>query len=432
MKVGSKEKNARRVLPLVVTVATLAATFAAHALDPPYLAQMPSVETVLADNEGKDRLDTLARQQAALNQLVRAIGFLAGDREFCCLTQDEEVLRGKYMTAARAIDKETFAKLSTKQPANPFAKSERGQWVSVEMSYERSPQFRATNFGRYLAPDLRASLDSAYADFDRHMAGEAPSSGGKLIELSPGQRQFGNFLLLAVLALMVLAVVREFRPFRARKDDPLKVVAGFRRYDLHWHTGRVTEYRTWTETHRGSRTETDQYGNVRTYLWSHTYVHESFSLVGPSGTHHVHVTDLEINIPEGHLATAVWAMRRRHKGGHYLLFFDRTAPRTKPITYEIGRMLKVRLWILFPVFAIALVIGAGLEATTTIFAGMSPLLVSLLSIFVAWVAAIGWINSIAIPRRTRRFERNDVPRIVALIEQKNPTDAGLVTNAATV
>jgi hypothetical protein len=95
MKVDSREKNARHVVSLVVTVATLAATFAAHALDPPYLAEMPGVETVLADNEGKDRLDTLARQQAALNQLVRAIGFLAGDREFCCLTQDEEVLRGK-------------------------------------------------------------------------------------------------------------------------------------------------------------------------------------------------------------------------------------------------------------------------------------------------------------------------------------------------
>ncbi len=43
------------------------------------------------------------------------------------------------MTAARAIDKETFAKLSTRQPANPFAKSERGQWVSVEMRINVCP-----------------------------------------------------------------------------------------------------------------------------------------------------------------------------------------------------------------------------------------------------------------------------------------------------
>lgn len=431
MKNGYNEKTARRFLSLALTFAALAATFSASALDPPYLVQMPSVETVLADNEGKDRLDTLARQQAALNQLARAIGFLAGDREFCCQTQDEQVLRGKYGAAARAIDKETFAKLSTKQPSNPFAKSERGQWVSVEMSYERNPEFRSANFGRYLSPDLRARLDSAYADFDRRIAGEVSSSGGPRIKLSPGQRQLGNFVLLAVLALMLLAVVREFRPFGARKDDPLQVAAGFRRYSLHWHTGRVTDYQKWTETHSGSQKETDQYGNVRWHVWSHTYVHESFSLVGPSGTHPVHVTDLEINIPEGHLATAVWATRRRHKGGHYVLFFDRTAPRTKPITYEIGRMLKVRLWILFPVLSIALVIGAGLAAATTIFAGISPTMASLLSLFVAWIAAIGWINRLVIPRRTRRFEKNDVPRIVDLIKKKDPADAGLVTNAAT-
>jgi hypothetical protein len=430
MKKGSNEKNARCVLSFVVTVAALATTFDAYALDPPYLAQMPSVETVLADNEGKDRLDTLARQQAALNQLMRAIGFLAGDREFCCQTQDEQVLRGNYGTAARAIDRETFAQLSTKQPANPFAKSERGQWVAIEMSYERSPQFRAANFGRYLAPDLRAKLDLAYADFDRRIAGEAPSSGGQLVELSPGQRQLGNVVLLAVLALMVLAVVREFRPFGARKDDPLKVAAGFGLYTLQWHTGRVTDYKKWRETHTRSGTETDQYGNTRRYYWSHTYVHESFSLVGPS-THHVHVTDLEINIPEGHLATAVWATRRSRKGGDYVLFFDRTEPRTKPITYAIGKMLKVKLWILFPVFSIALIIGAGLAVATTIFAGMSPTMASLLSIFVSWIATIGWINLLVIPRRTRRFEKNDVPRIVALIEKKDPADAGLVTNAAT-
>jgi hypothetical protein len=114
-----------------------------------------------------------------------------------------------------------------------------------------------------------------------------------------------------------------------------------------------------------------------------------------------------------------------------VLFFDRTLPSTKPLLHPIGKMLKVRLWVLFPVFALGLVIGAGVAATTTLFHGTSPLYVSLMSIFVSWVAAIGWINLFVIPRRTRRFEKNDVPRIVAAIEQKEPADAGLVTNAAT-
>jgi len=36
-------------------------------------------------------------------QSAPRIGFLAGDREFCCQTQDEQVLRGQYGSAARAI-----------------------------------------------------------------------------------------------------------------------------------------------------------------------------------------------------------------------------------------------------------------------------------------------------------------------------------------
>jgi hypothetical protein len=431
MKKRSTEKKARWFRSFTAAAALVLTTLAAHALDPPYLAQLPSVEKVLADNQGKDRLDTLARQQAALNQLARAIGFLAGDREFCCQTQDEQVIRGRYGTAARDIDKETFATLSTKQPSNPFRKSERGQWVAVEMSYERDPEFRAANFARYLGPDLRAALDVAYADFDRRLAGEAAPTAGRLVELSPGQRQSAQLVLWGVLALMVLAVVREFRPFGARKDDPLKIVAGFRLYNLSWRTGHVTNYTKWTETSSGSSTETDQYGNRRTHYWYHTYEHEAFSLVGPAGTHNVHVVDAAVHIPEGHLATAVWATRRRHTGGDYVLFFDRTAPRTKPLDYWIGKMLKVRLWVLFPVFALALAIGGAIAAATNVFAGTSPTFVSIMSVFVAWVVAIGWINRVVIPRRVRRFRNNDAPRILDAIVKKEPPDTALVTNAAT-
>ncbi len=57
----------RRVSVSLFAALTFAAVaFGARALDPPYLDRFPPVDKVLADNQGKDKLDTNARQVAAL------------------------------------------------------------------------------------------------------------------------------------------------------------------------------------------------------------------------------------------------------------------------------------------------------------------------------------------------------------------------------
>src|SRR5690349_19338513 len=105
---GGAMKSVAQAFRFTVVAYGVCLPLAAHALDPTYLEQFPSVEEVLADNQGRDRFDTLARQQAALVQLTRAIARLAGEREFCCQTSDEIELAGRYFTEAERIRHEAF------------------------------------------------------------------------------------------------------------------------------------------------------------------------------------------------------------------------------------------------------------------------------------------------------------------------------------
>jgi hypothetical protein len=412
----------------------LGATFAARALDPPHLEQLPPVEKVLADNQGADPLDAKARQVAALNQWGRAVGFLAGEREFCCQTPDEQRLAGEYRIAASAIEQEMLSTLSTAEPANPFKRSERMQWLGRKGVYEKDAEFRSTNFGRYLSPDLLAVIAAQYKDWDARFYGEGGREPSRLDAMDPGTRRAVMLFYNGVLVLLLLIFVRELLPFGSRRRNALKVGAGFRLYYLQWATGRVTDFKTWKETVHTKVSEVDQYGNHRNVrFYAHTYVHESFTLVGARGRHEVHVVDAAVQIPDGQLATAVWATRRfRKQGGDYVLFFDRTSGITKPVEYGIGKTLAVRMWIMLPLLAGAFVIGGmGLPVIfPSVFHNMNDLLVGLLAVFVMWIVALVWIGRVVIPRRTHRFVKRDAPRVLAAIEKEEPAEAAPVTAAS--
>ncbi len=83
------------------------------AQNPPYLAAWPSIERVLADHQGQDHEDTLARQVAALNQLDRAMEDLADDRRWSDLTADELALRGRLRGVAARLQEEANATLAS-------------------------------------------------------------------------------------------------------------------------------------------------------------------------------------------------------------------------------------------------------------------------------------------------------------------------------
>jgi hypothetical protein len=432
--VKKRHAKTNRLTAAIVTAAVaLVVATAARAADPAYLEQLPSVATVLAENQGQDALDTKARQRAAFNQWARAVGFLAGEREFCCQTADEQRLVGEYRTAASDIEKEMRNTLSTAEPSNPFRRSEYQQWTGRASTYEKNVEFRSASFRRHLNGEPMARLDAAYTDWDRRFYGES-STPSRLDEMDEGTRALVTTGFMVLLGLIVLTLVREFLPFGSRGSNPLKIGAGFRLYTAHWASGHVTDYKRWTETVTTKTSDVDQYGNHSNVRFSsHTYVHESFTLVGANGSHPVHVVDAKIEIPEGHFTTAVWTKRRMRESGNYVLFFDRTSNVTKPSRYGIGDMLAPRLWILLPILFGAFVIGGmGLPiAFPDTFRSMSDTLVGLMSVFVMWIVTLIWINLVTIPKRTRRFLAKSAPRILAAIEKKEPAaTSALVTPAA--
>lgn len=409
---------------------------AAHATDPPYLEQLPSAARVLADYEGADRGDTLARQEAALNQLSKAVELMQQAREYCCATPDETRVRSEYAAAASTVHAEALATYSSANPDNrwnPWAKSPRDRWRAQQGSYERDDAFRIATYDRYIPSEVREGLDAAQADWQAAFYGETPPSAAEpspYDQLGTGGKIVVQVITYGLLLWLILIPVRELMPFGSRKSNPLLVGAGFRLYRLHWATGTVMDYASWTETVKTTTTSEDPYGNTRTTYRQRTYFHETFTLASSKGQHPVHVTDAHIGPTIGHVLTAVWAVRRRQKGGHYVLFFDRTAPKTQAIEITIRWLLSLRLVMFIWVIGLAALSGWTAVLLLEPAPNDEPAVLFGTIIVAMIVAALLFVQTNK--RRGRRFIKRDAPRILAAIEKAEPPDAGsLVTQAST-
>jgi hypothetical protein len=409
---------------------------AAHATDPPYLEQLPAATQVLADYAVADRADALARQEAALRQLSQAVELIQQAREYCCATPDEERVRNEYNAAARDVHSEALATFSTANPDNrwnPWAKSPRDQWRAQQGGYERDPTFRAAAYDRYIPAEVRPVLDAAYADSQERFYGGVASSDSSS-DASPydqlgavGQAAV-QLVYYGLLLWLVLIVVRELMPFGSRRGNPLLVAAGFRLYRLHWATGTVTDYQSWTETVKRTTTEDDPYGNTRTTFFQRTYFHETFTLTSSRSQHHVHVSDAKIYPTIGHVFTAVWAIRRWRKAGHYVLFFDRTSAKTQAIEITVRWLLSLRLVMFIPVLALAALGGWAATLLLEPAPNDEPAVLFGTIIVTMIVAAFLFVRTNK--RRGRRFIERDAPRVLAAIEKAEPPDAGSLMSQA--
>jgi hypothetical protein len=195
----------------------LACATPCQALDPAYLAEWPTAERVLADHQGKDHPDTLARQMAALHHLDRAIEDMAGPRRWRGLTPDENRIRGKYGAAAGRIRDEVNATFSNQLPPGLqrlFARPPLREWYSLQWRYERDPEVRTATLGRYLAPPLLQQLAAQIAASDARI-GKSPQSHG----LDDGDRErIGMLVMVVVLLAGVTFIVRFLRRPRPAAD----------------------------------------------------------------------------------------------------------------------------------------------------------------------------------------------------------------------
>jgi hypothetical protein len=414
------------VIRLVIAIAWLAASTLSRAQsDPPYLAEMPTVERVRADVQGTDKHDTLARQKAAFEQLFRIVGVAAGPRQYTApgLTPGEQRWRDAYRGAADAARKEAYAGLSNSPPQgwNPFAKSPLQQWNALTGKYERDRKGRDELLRRYFSSDAYAALSTALSEDDRSREGESEFSR------QYGTQAAGSVVLLArvvfwlVLAAMVLAVVREWLPFGVSRLDPLKLRAGFRSYRLQWATGRVTDY-----YRRGDREGLTSPSVLRDITGKETrldgpvareHVREMFSLIGADGQRHVvHLVDASVAIPEGHVATVVWAARKGASSGTYVLLFDRTASRTHVPKRDFIDMFRVGRAMYLPALVLAFIVGTGLTIAP---GGASENLGGFMGLFLGAIGArVAFL--MILTRRASRFTRKDAPRVLAAIDAREP------------
>ena len=91
-----------------------------RSFNPPYLNEMPSIDLVKQEIQGKDPTDTLARQVAVFNKLPQVItSFMLADRKRYDLTPDEQKVTGKYNLAAYELE-QGYKKSHTPAEAQAF------------------------------------------------------------------------------------------------------------------------------------------------------------------------------------------------------------------------------------------------------------------------------------------------------------------------
>ena len=395
----------------------------AFALDPPWLDEFPDLERIAADNDSGDRFDDLARQAGIVRQLREAINILAGERRWNNqLTPDEKAVIARYWDADNLIQSqaEIIAPKTVSDGESPWTR-----WYIQASRYELDDNLRAATISTYFSAETLRRL--GYADTE-HAAlaarGRALTSEGfGMKPKSHWDKQTPDEKLesIAITAFFVLFALpflyREMRRFGIRKDDPLQLQAGFRRYALHWFSGIVENYNKSTEI--TTTTTTTQYAqggtSIRHKVTKTTY--EYFELVSGDVRHNIQLTNANLNLQNGHRTTAVWAIRKRKDEGPYILMFDRTTGETKPVSIALWQIFRVRYWLMLPL----VLLGAWLAIIANMFGvgsniGLSASGQAFTVLFVGWIPLLIIFMLIA-SWRSRRFQKRDAPKVLAAVEQ---------------
>jgi hypothetical protein len=144
----SSSARARTGFGLAVSLALLAIALQGQALNPAYLAEMPSVAQVTSQIGGSDGRDTAARQMGAFLQLNTIIENLSGPRwARNQLTPDEQRIMQLYRTAQFRIQ-ETLDE--------PIIRALKG--------YDIDPDFRAELLTRFFSPAFQTRYIAVDAD----------------------------------------------------------------------------------------------------------------------------------------------------------------------------------------------------------------------------------------------------------------------------
>ena len=424
----------------LIALGLLAAAAPGQALEPSYLAEMPEPRRVLANIQGRDRLDTLARQMAAMSILRKLVDEMAGTRYYAGGTfpmPDEKRIADRYAAESVRLQNEAFASFD---PAAKGPDTPRRKWEAQRYAYARDPQFRAALLEQYFSPQFRARLEATVADLkqrvQRHQA-QQRRAGERLAgrresnwdRMGPSEREGAITAAVLTLLLLGLSAVRELRRSGFVGADFSRYRVGFRRYRIEWITGPIANYEavkdihgTLKEEYNPATHETKRVGTVYATL------QEKFEITGErdSGAHEVRYVDVTKKHPEthgagsfaahvGHRTTAVWATRRGRKTGYYIAFRDWAASRDidHPATgVALRTILGARWWSLLPALGLGLVIGSATDVLAGLLPGLSGRghgLIMALLVAVLWGILLARFSA----GRQARFAERELPRLWA-------------------
>lgn len=121
------------------------------AINTDYLKEMPEAGRVLADHQGTDASDTVAKQWGALYQLRAMMELQSGGRNFRNQwTTDEEKVRSSYSESMAKLEQPKFDEEETRKLG---ANSPRAKWFDRRTKYELDKSFREEILKRYFSAD---------------------------------------------------------------------------------------------------------------------------------------------------------------------------------------------------------------------------------------------------------------------------------------
>jgi len=182
---------------------------------PAYLKQMHEPDRVMTDIHGSDKLDTAARQAAALNRLSDVVMTLSGKADAPGgpkLTAEESRAYSRYRNASLDVSTAVYQSLDPDDKQRSDANSRRNQWNRLRDRYYNDEAFITALLQPYLTPDLkekylrglrqtRQDIQTAQQHIQAHQdvvpTGQTDSSGDELRWLA----EFGIGIGVLILAI---------------------------------------------------------------------------------------------------------------------------------------------------------------------------------------------------------------------------------------
>ena len=386
--------------PVLLSVAAFVAvvlSLPALAVNPPYLAEFPDPERVAKDfAQGKDQMDTLAHQVAALNRLYQLAAEMAGERRFApgpdaFPNADELALRSRIGKLGGPLQREAEA---TFDPKAKGFDTPRAKWMRRLHNYQESEELLDELMQRYFSPQFQKSysLITGYMHKVREQSAKETLRGSYTLrgmkmprweEMSADERRNGLIFGGAMVFLLILGLWLQLRRRPDVPADRNKLRTGFQGQTYDWATGTLSGFSARLEGHRwvnrpasvkthwGDGTVTTSSGSGPETITHTTDVDEEFSLVYEGGQMDINLFHTQPGFEslatqyfknsENHRVTAVWFRSKRDAEPRYLAFKDWTNGQdiNPPIVRSTLRRSSAFLWTILSALGLGWVVGSS-------------------------------------------------------------------------